>query len=177
MQRSSELGEQASLCYTATRSDGRLTAELRLRFRRGRIAARVYWPRERDWGRAPLVVFLPDHDDPDSGRRADVICRSLCAAGATVVLALLAPDAHPAKELALEDDVIALGWVGFNPPEGLVVTVGQIATLYYFVHFVILFPLLGKLERPGPLPLSIGTAVLQGGGAQLGRAGAPMANP
>jgi ubiquinol-cytochrome c reductase cytochrome b/c1 subunit len=74
-------------------------------------------------------------------------------------------------------DVIALGWVGFNPPEGLVVTVGQIATLYYFVHFLILFPLLGKLERPRPLPLSIGTAVLQGGGARLGRAGAPMANP
>jgi ubiquinol-cytochrome c reductase cytochrome b subunit len=74
-------------------------------------------------------------------------------------------------------DVIALGWVGFNPPEGLVVTVGQIATLYYFVHFLILFPLLGKLERPRPLPLSISSAVLQGGGAQLGRAGAPMANP
>ncbi len=74
-------------------------------------------------------------------------------------------------------DVIALGWVGFNPPEGLVVTVGQIATLYYFVHFLILFPLLGKLERLRPLPFSIGTAVLQGGGAQLGRAGAPVANP
>src|ERR1700730_12815457 len=74
-------------------------------------------------------------------------------------------------------DVIALGWVGANPPEGLVVTVGQIATLYYFVHFLILFPLLGKLERPRPLPLSISSAVLQDGGAQLGRAGAPMANP
>jgi quinol-cytochrome oxidoreductase complex cytochrome b subunit len=74
-------------------------------------------------------------------------------------------------------DVIALGWVGFNPPEGLVVTVGQVATLYYFVHFLILFPLLGKLERPRPLPLSIGSAVLQDGGARLGRAGAPMANP
>jgi ubiquinol-cytochrome c reductase cytochrome b/c1 subunit len=72
-------------------------------------------------------------------------------------------------------DVIALGWVGFNPPEGIVVTVGQIATLYYFVHFLILFPLLGKLERTRPLPLSIGTAVLRGGGAQLGSAGAPMA--
>jgi ubiquinol-cytochrome c reductase cytochrome b/c1 subunit len=74
-------------------------------------------------------------------------------------------------------DVIALGWVGANPPEGVVVTVGQIATLYYFVHLLILFPLIGKLERPRPLPLSIATAVLQGGGAQLGRAGAPMANP
>jgi quinol-cytochrome oxidoreductase complex cytochrome b subunit len=74
-------------------------------------------------------------------------------------------------------DVIALGWVGANPPEGLVVTVGQIATLYYFVHLLILFPLIGKLERPRPLPLSIATAVLRGGGTRLGGAGAPMANP
>ena len=75
-------------------------------------------------------------------------------------------------------DVIALGWVGANPPEGLVVTVGQIATLYYFVHFLILFPVIGKLERPKPLPASIAVAVLHpGGGARLGRAGAPMAKP
>jgi len=73
-------------------------------------------------------------------------------------------------------DVIALGWVGANPPEGLVVAVGQIATLYYFVHFLILFPVIGKLERPKPLPASIATAVLQGGsGARLGGAGAPLA--
>ncbi|HMD66846.1 MAG TPA: cytochrome b/b6 [Stellaceae bacterium] len=73
-------------------------------------------------------------------------------------------------------DVFALGWVGANPPEGLVVTVGQIATLYYFVHFLVLFPLIGKLERPRPLPVSIAAAVLQsGGGARLGGAGAPMA--
>jgi quinol-cytochrome oxidoreductase complex cytochrome b subunit len=73
-------------------------------------------------------------------------------------------------------DVVALAWVGANPPEGLVVTVGQLATFYYFVHFLILFPLLGKVERPRPLPLSIATAVLQSGGRQLGRAGASMAN-
>jgi ubiquinol-cytochrome c reductase cytochrome b/c1 subunit len=72
-------------------------------------------------------------------------------------------------------DVIALGWVGANPPEGLVVTVGQIATLYYFVHFLILFPVIGRLERPKPLPASIATAVLQTGGARLGGAGAPLA--
>jgi ubiquinol-cytochrome c reductase cytochrome b/c1 subunit len=74
-------------------------------------------------------------------------------------------------------DVIALGWVGANPPEGLVVTVGQIATLYYFVHFLILFPVIGKLERPKPLPASIAAAVLHGGagGARLGGAGAPLA--
>jgi ubiquinol-cytochrome c reductase cytochrome b subunit len=54
--------------------------------------------------------------------------------------------------------------------------VGQIATLYYFVHFLILFPVIGRLERPKPLPASIAAAVLQsGGGARLGGAGAPLA--
>jgi quinol-cytochrome oxidoreductase complex cytochrome b subunit len=75
-------------------------------------------------------------------------------------------------------DVLALGWVGANPPEGLVVTVGQIATLYYFVHFLVLFPVIGKLERPRPLPASIAAAVLQSGAAaRLGSAEAPMAKP
>src|SRR5215467_10511582 len=67
--------------------------------------------------------------------------------------------------------VVALGWVGANPPEGIVVTVGRIATLYYFVHFLVLFPVIGKLERPRPLPASIAAAVLQGGvGSRLGAA-------
>jgi quinol-cytochrome oxidoreductase complex cytochrome b subunit len=75
-------------------------------------------------------------------------------------------------------DVLALGWVGANPPEGLVVTVGQIATLYYFVHFLVLFPVIGKLERPRPLPASIAAAVLQSGATtRLGSAEAPMAKP
>jgi ubiquinol-cytochrome c reductase cytochrome b/c1 subunit len=73
-------------------------------------------------------------------------------------------------------DVVALGWVGANPPEGIVVTVGQIATFYYFLHMLILLPLVGKLERPRPLPSGIGTAVL-GGGARLGAAGSPIAKP
>jgi ubiquinol-cytochrome c reductase cytochrome b/c1 subunit len=47
--------------------------------------------------------------------------------------------------------------------------------LYYFVHFLILFPVIGRLERPKPLPASIATAVLQGGSARLGGAGAPLA--
>ncbi len=69
-------------------------------------------------------------------------------------------------------DVLALGWVGFNPPAGIVVTVGQIATAYFYIHFLILFPLIGKLERPRPLPAGIGTPVL-GGAARLSDAGAP----
>jgi quinol-cytochrome oxidoreductase complex cytochrome b subunit len=57
-------------------------------------------------------------------------------------------------------DVIALGYVGANPPAGSVVLIGQIATFYYFLHFLVLLPLIGKIETPRPLPISIGAAVL-----------------
>src|SRR5258707_3161885 len=57
-------------------------------------------------------------------------------------------------------DVIALGYVGSQPPAGFVVTLGQVATAYYYIHFLILLPLIGKLETPRPLPISIGAAVL-----------------
>jgi quinol-cytochrome oxidoreductase complex cytochrome b subunit len=61
-------------------------------------------------------------------------------------------------------DVIALGYVGSQPPEGWVVTLGQVATFYYYFHFLVLMPVLGKIERPRPLPISIGTAVLEATG-------------
>ena len=61
--------------------------------------------------------------------------------------------------------LIALGCVGANPPEGIVVTVGQIATFYFYFHFLILLPLLGKIETPRPLPISIAAAVLRSGSA------------
>src|SRR5579862_2563745 len=57
-------------------------------------------------------------------------------------------------------DVFTLGYVGAHPPAGTIVVIGQCATAYYFFHFLIMFPLVGKLERPRPLPASIGAAVL-----------------
>jgi quinol-cytochrome oxidoreductase complex cytochrome b subunit len=62
--------------------------------------------------------------------------------------------------LFLPLDLIALGYVGSQPPQGWVVSLGQFATFYYYFHFLILMPVLGKLETPRPLPLSIGAAVL-----------------
>ena len=59
-------------------------------------------------------------------------------------------------------DVLALGYVGAHPPEGTIVIIGRIATFYYFLHFLILFPLIGWFERPRPLPTSIAAAVLGG---------------
>ena len=58
-------------------------------------------------------------------------------------------------------DCIVLGYVGANPPEGWFVITGQIATFYYFFHFLILMPVLGLIERPLPLPQSISAPVLK----------------
>ena len=56
-------------------------------------------------------------------------------------------------------DSILLGYVGANPPEGYFIPLGQFATGYYFFHFLILMPVLGKLERPRPRPESISAPV------------------
>jgi quinol-cytochrome oxidoreductase complex cytochrome b subunit len=58
---------------------------------------------------------------------------------------------------------VALGYVGSQPPEGWVVTLGQWSTFYFYFHFLVLLPLIGRLETPRPLPISIGAAVLSEG--------------
>ncbi|MCX7337930.1 MAG: cytochrome b/b6 [Alphaproteobacteria bacterium] len=48
-----------------------------------------------------------------------------------------------------------LGWIGAKPPEGIYLTIGRLATAYYFIHFLILLPLLGKIEPRPTLPTSL----------------------
>ncbi len=68
-----------------------------------------------------------------------------------------------------------LGYVGAMPAEGVYVLIGQVATFYYFFHFLVLLPLLGKFERPSPLPSSISEPVLKGGGRMpVGATAKPM---
>ncbi len=57
-----------------------------------------------------------------------------------------------------------LMYCGGKPPEGIYVVLSRIATLYYFAWFLVILPLLGRLERPLPLPESIAKPVLRGGG-------------
>jgi ubiquinol-cytochrome c reductase cytochrome b subunit len=59
---------------------------------------------------------------------------------------------------------ILLGYAGSQPAEGIWLIVARVASIYYFAHFLIILPLLGKLERPRPLPASISEPVLKGGG-------------
>ena len=57
-------------------------------------------------------------------------------------------------------DVVVLGYIGAKPPEGMYLIIGRIATIYYFVHFILIMPLLGFKEKTNPLPLSISDPVL-----------------
>ncbi|MBI1180860.1 MAG: cytochrome b [Alphaproteobacteria bacterium] len=57
-------------------------------------------------------------------------------------------------------DVIVLGVVGANPPEGSWLIIGRLATAYYFLHFLVVLPVLSRVEKARPLPESISQAVL-----------------
>ncbi len=69
---------------------------------------------------------------------------------------------------------IVLGYCGANPPEGWYVVASRIATAWYFLHFLVILPLLGVLERPRPLPHSISQPVLGGGGYAAAARAKPM---
>jgi ubiquinol-cytochrome c reductase cytochrome b subunit len=56
---------------------------------------------------------------------------------------------------------IVLGYLGSQNPEGLFLVASRICTAYYFIHFLIVFPLLGLIEKPKPLPESITKSVLE----------------
>ncbi len=68
-------------------------------------------------------------------------------------------------------DTFILGYCGAKAPDdyfmgipGLkVIVMGQLSTLYYFAHFLVVMPLVGKMERTKPLPASISESVLKEG--------------
>jgi ubiquinol-cytochrome c reductase cytochrome b subunit len=57
---------------------------------------------------------------------------------------------------------LLLGWVGAQHPEGLPLILGRVATVYYFLHFLVLLPLVSRFEKTKPLPESISQPVLKG---------------
>ena len=59
-------------------------------------------------------------------------------------------------------DVLALGYVGAMPAEGWYLLIARVGTIYYFAHFLVILPVLSKIERTQPLPLSITDSVLGG---------------
>jgi len=59
-------------------------------------------------------------------------------------------------------DVLILGYVGAMPAEGLYLLVARIATAYYFLHFLVILPVLGAKEKTLDVPLSLTEPILGG---------------
>jgi ubiquinol-cytochrome c reductase cytochrome b subunit len=71
-------------------------------------------------------------------------------------------------------DCVVLLIAGGKPPEGTWLILGRVATAYYFIHFLVLLPLIGWFEKPNALPKSISEPVLGGAGQPAGAAAAPV---
>jgi ubiquinol-cytochrome c reductase cytochrome b/c1 subunit len=65
---------------------------------------------------------------------------------------------------------LLLGYLGSKPPEGIYVIAGRILTACYFAYFLIVLPLLSRIEKPRQLPNSIADDVL----AKSGKVAAAM---
>jgi quinol-cytochrome oxidoreductase complex cytochrome b subunit len=64
-------------------------------------------------------------------------------------------------------DCVILGYVGSKPVDAFLfntpiplVWLGRIGTAYYFLHFLIVMPIVGLIETPKPVPDSIAKSVL-----------------
>jgi ubiquinol-cytochrome c reductase cytochrome b subunit len=53
---------------------------------------------------------------------------------------------------------IFLGYLGGKPAEGTYVILSRVATFYYFAYFLLILPIIGKVEKPSKLPESIDAA-------------------
>ena len=74
-------------------------------------------------------------------------------------------------------DVLILGWMGGLPAEEPYVMISQLATIYYFAHFLIILPILSKFEKTLPLPNSIAESVLHGEAQEAAPHGVPAGGP
>jgi ubiquinol-cytochrome c reductase cytochrome b subunit len=63
-------------------------------------------------------------------------------------------------------DVVILGYVGGAPLNWWRTALGQIAAAYYFIHFLVILPLVSAFETTDPLPNSISESVLSGDAAE-----------
>ena len=57
-------------------------------------------------------------------------------------------------------DCVLLDYIGSKPPMGVYIPIGRAATLYYFLHFFLLW-YTSRKEKTLPLPESISKAVLE----------------
>ncbi|HYA79786.1 MAG TPA: cytochrome b/b6 [Methylocystis sp.] len=54
---------------------------------------------------------------------------------------------------------VALGYLGAQPPEGAFLVAARICSVWYFLHLLVILPLLGKFEKTLPEPASIEASI------------------
>jgi ubiquinol-cytochrome c reductase cytochrome b subunit len=74
-------------------------------------------------------------------------------------------------------DVLVLGYCGGKPAEEPFVMISQVATMYYFAHFLIILPILSWVEKTLPLPNSISESVLHGEAEEAAPADLDLTKP
>jgi ubiquinol-cytochrome c reductase cytochrome b subunit len=74
-------------------------------------------------------------------------------------------------------DVLILGYCGGAHAEEPYIMISQIATAYYFAHFLIILPIISKTEKTLPLPASISQSVLHGEKQEAAPLGGNRAQP
>jgi len=57
-------------------------------------------------------------------------------------------------------NAIVLGYCGSKPPEGIFPILSLCCTVYYFAYFLVIMPVVSRIETPKPLPASIAASVL-----------------
>jgi ubiquinol-cytochrome c reductase cytochrome b subunit len=73
--------------------------------------------------------------------------------------------------------VVVLGYCGGSHATAEVVLVSQVFAAYYFAHFLIILPIVSKIERPLPLPNSITESVLAKSKPVLSMGSGPVLQP
>lgn len=74
-------------------------------------------------------------------------------------------------------DMLVLTYCGGAPAEEPYVIMSQVATAYYFLHFLVILPIISQIEVPKPLPFSITEAVLGSDEGNPPRTGAVAPGP
>jgi ubiquinol-cytochrome c reductase cytochrome b subunit len=66
---------------------------------------------------------------------------------------------------------LLLGYLGAKPPEGIYLFLSRVSTIYYFAFFLVIMPILSRIEKPLPMPIGISNPAINndvfdsGGGA------------
>ena len=57
-------------------------------------------------------------------------------------------------------DCLILGYLGAQVPEGIYLLLSRVTTIYYFAFFLLVLPILGRIEKMKPMPIGISNSEL-----------------